>query len=319
MKMVVALLLALSMAFALCGCKGDDYKKAVDLYNSEDYEGAKAIFDSLGDYEDSEEYAANCNLYINYAKAESLFGDGSYDEAAILFEELGDYMSSSMRAVDCRFLAALKESVTRRMEMYQKENTDGRSLVSSEYAYLEQFRNASFFDKEIQKQAKKYLSGLDSQNKAFNYEYYYEYQRDWNTGLVARYEALDALYREYNFMADDYNFIGEYINQLPHYQNWLKAFNKLEKDGHHMVKDMYCTRYYVELYFKNDTEYRSSQVFNLTLWNYEHTTQLGTVSTTIENIQPNQEYTVRIYVPSSADNGYWVDNWDNYYTEIFVD
>ena len=358
MKRFAALLLVVLMVIPLFGCSSSDYKKAVELYDAKDYEGAKEIFDALGDYKDSKDYAfecerainynqaviyyneknyvaakelfdslgdymnsgdfnSDCDTYINYDKANELFSSGSYEEAAALFEGLGDYEHSSLRAVDCRFLAALKESVTRRLEMSQKENTDGRSLVSSEYAYLEQYRNVSFFDKEIQKQARKYLSGLDSQKKAFNYEYYYEYQRDWNTGLVARYEALDALYKKNNFMADDNNFVGEYINQLSYYQNWLKAFNALEKTGHTMVKDPKCTYNYVEFYFRNDTEYRSTQVFNLTFWSYDGNTLLDTVSTTVENIQPNQEFTVRVSVPAVAKNGYTV-NWDNYYETIFV-
>lgn len=56
MKKFLALILALSMAFALCGCGNNDYKKAVSLFEEGEYEQAKELFIALKDYEDSEAY-----------------------------------------------------------------------------------------------------------------------------------------------------------------------------------------------------------------------------------------------------------------------
>ena len=65
MKKILALVLALAMAFALCGCAGSDYKKAVGLYEAGDYEAAKEIFTKLKDYEDSELYARKAEVLLN--------------------------------------------------------------------------------------------------------------------------------------------------------------------------------------------------------------------------------------------------------------
>lgn len=67
MKKLVALLLALSMVFALCGCSSSDYKKAKGLYDEGNYEEAKALFEKLGDYEDSKTYAQSCEIEAKYA------------------------------------------------------------------------------------------------------------------------------------------------------------------------------------------------------------------------------------------------------------
>lgn len=70
MKKAVALLLALSMVFAICGC-GDsqkkDYEKAVSLFDEGSYEEAQAIFEELGDYEDSSSYVEKCKIEAKYA------------------------------------------------------------------------------------------------------------------------------------------------------------------------------------------------------------------------------------------------------------
>ena len=350
MKRHFLFVLLLLSIFALCACDKNDYNNAKALYDAGDYEQAKAIFEGLGDYEDSSDFVKQCD----YQLADRLMNAGDYEAALAGFEELGDYKdsfalvaeckynlgqaamnshdwekavnyftdlnfeNSELMLTDCQFMIALQESVSRRMEMYTKENTDGRSLVSSEFAYLEKFRNAKFFDKEIQKQARKYLSGLDDQKKSFNYEMYYEYQRDWNTGLVARYEALDTLYRKYDFMADNYQFVGEFINQLSYHQHWLKAFNELEEHGCEETKDMAYKKPYLTYYFKNNTEYRSDRVFNFSFWDKEHTTQVATTSVTVKDIQPYQEFVVRVYIPEIAQKGGTV-NWDSYYDKIYVD
>lgn len=65
MKKIVALLLVLTMALALCGCSSSDYKKAQEMFEQGQYEEAQAIFESLGDYEDSKEQASNCKVKIS--------------------------------------------------------------------------------------------------------------------------------------------------------------------------------------------------------------------------------------------------------------
>ena len=103
MKKLVALILALSMAFALCGCASSDYKKAQKLLDAGAYDEAIALFEQLDDYKDSPELLKrSC-----YEKAVALADGEDYDQARALFESLGDYQDSRAKAVDCVYQMAL--------------------------------------------------------------------------------------------------------------------------------------------------------------------------------------------------------------------
>lgn len=96
MKRLIALVLCLVMAVSLCGCSKLDYNKAVELYEAGGYEGAKAAFEALGDYEDSAEYAAKAQLAIDYRDAIELYAEENWAEAAAKFETLADYENSAV-------------------------------------------------------------------------------------------------------------------------------------------------------------------------------------------------------------------------------
>lgn len=95
LKRIISVVLCLVLCLSLCGCAMIDYKKAVMLYEGGGYEGAKEIFESLGDHEDSAEYAAKAQLIIDYRNAIELYAAENYDEAKLLFENLGDYEKSA--------------------------------------------------------------------------------------------------------------------------------------------------------------------------------------------------------------------------------
>ncbi len=89
MKKVVALILALSMALALCGCGNStkkDYDKAVALFADGAYKDAQAIFEGLGDYEDSTDYVKKCKAFI----ANEYFDEGELESALAIYKEIGD-------------------------------------------------------------------------------------------------------------------------------------------------------------------------------------------------------------------------------------
>ena len=91
MKKFSVLLLAFLLVISLTGCKGSDYKQAMELYANDDYAAALAIFTELGDYKDSSDMVCACKYEI----AQQLLLDGDYEGALAVFEELGDYK-------DCR-------------------------------------------------------------------------------------------------------------------------------------------------------------------------------------------------------------------------
>ena len=104
MKKLCILLLAFLLVISLTGCKGSDYKQAMELYANDDYAAALAIFTELGDYKDSSSMVSKCK----YAMAQQLMLDGDYEGALVLFEELGDYKDSAESLKECYYQRALR-------------------------------------------------------------------------------------------------------------------------------------------------------------------------------------------------------------------
>ena len=253
------------------------FDAATELYNSGEYADALHSFEQLGDYSNAQE----CVVWCKYLLGREAYNSNDWETAASYLSDI-DYQDSSAILNDCEYLIALEQSVTKRMTA--PASTEYVTLVNTELAILEPFRNSTFFDKELQSLDQKYIKGLDLQLSSLTYDYYYEYQRDWNTGLVARYEVLNSLYEKKGFMKDNADFVGEYVKQLSYQQHWLEAFNALEADGHEEL-DAKCTSSYVEFYLKNNTEYTSDQVFDVVFWeDAEHARILDTVTTTVTNI-----------------------------------
>lgn len=97
-KGCLALCLVLLLV-ALVGCDATDYKKATELYESGKYAEAQAMFEELGDYEDSRTKAKDCQ----YMQAKALMDGGKYAEAQAIFEKLGDYKDSKTCIQDCKW------------------------------------------------------------------------------------------------------------------------------------------------------------------------------------------------------------------------
>lgn len=65
MKRKIAIIgLVLALCLSLTGCKSSDYKKAVGLQESGDYQAAAEMFQALGDYQDAASRLGTCNDYI---------------------------------------------------------------------------------------------------------------------------------------------------------------------------------------------------------------------------------------------------------------
>ena len=88
---------------------GNDYKAAEALLAAGQYEEAIAAFEALGDYKDSAQKIADCELAIlerDYNNAIALMDAGSYEEAITAFARLDDYKDSTEKIKDCEFAIA---------------------------------------------------------------------------------------------------------------------------------------------------------------------------------------------------------------------
>lgn len=91
MKKLFALLLMLMLALSLTACDSNNYKEAMDLFNSEKYSDAVTMFEELGDYEDSAQMVQKCK----YEMALDFLENEEFDSAKELLTVLGDYEDSS--------------------------------------------------------------------------------------------------------------------------------------------------------------------------------------------------------------------------------
>lgn len=84
---------------AFTGCKGNDYKKAVSLYENGDYQSAYEKFEKLDDYKDSAEYKKKCKHELGI----ELFNSGDYLSAYDVFYSLADYWDCPEYCVKCLY------------------------------------------------------------------------------------------------------------------------------------------------------------------------------------------------------------------------
>lgn len=59
-KRIVLIILVLTLSICLTACKSSDYKKAIELQGTGNYQAAADIFTQLADYEDSADHLAGC-------------------------------------------------------------------------------------------------------------------------------------------------------------------------------------------------------------------------------------------------------------------
>ena len=122
MKKNIILIILTILLILQFGCSGEDYKKAQQLFDQEQYAEAEAAFIELGDYKDSEAMVTECKYQraiILYAPSEEAstqsqsstmtvgaFYDAKkieeYEKALSLFEEIADYKDSIDYISNCK-------------------------------------------------------------------------------------------------------------------------------------------------------------------------------------------------------------------------
>ena len=66
-----------------------------------DDEGAAAMWEELGDFEDAPDKLQECNNYINYDKAVDALANKKFYEAYALFKDMGDFKDAEAKAKEC--------------------------------------------------------------------------------------------------------------------------------------------------------------------------------------------------------------------------
>ena len=97
-KRILTLLLAL-LCISLCACDSSDFGKAEKLFAQGDYQGAKEIYSTLGDYRDSADKVMECDYQI----ALRLFQEKDWEPALPALTALGEYKDALEKANECRY------------------------------------------------------------------------------------------------------------------------------------------------------------------------------------------------------------------------
>lgn len=301
-KINVLLLLALVLLAALIApiaVEGAKEAKAMRFYNSHNYEEALPLLEELCSHDGAG------RIIVDYKKTTaSYLGIVNYEDCKKVL-------------TDCSFLRDLEEVVIINMEA--PDDTPYTTLCTTELALLNKYRKADFYNSDIAECADYYISAVDHQLSSLDYEFLCEIQSGMVCGSMNCGEVLDYLYSNYNFMADNAEFIGTCINELPYERAWLSAFEELLANGSEEVKETNVRSSYVECYFKNNTPYISSRIYDFRFTKDEEGTQLlDTVYVSVDNIGPYEEFTVRADVPSGVSGNWWV--WWNgcCYEEIII-
>ena len=103
LKSFAVLFLALSLCLSMTGCSEQDYRKAINLYNEEQYDAAATLFSELDGYKNSGELQTLCR----YWEAITLMEEGAYSTALPRFIKLGNYEDSAERATECKYQVAI--------------------------------------------------------------------------------------------------------------------------------------------------------------------------------------------------------------------
>lgn len=122
------LALMLFVCLLMTGCEKLNYRKAVQLYNSRQYDKAIELFHELGDYENSAELFTASHYWAAMERMEA----GNYSEALPRFLKLGDYKDSADRAVECKYqlgIQAIAEERYSDAENYFSELGDYRKTA----------------------------------------------------------------------------------------------------------------------------------------------------------------------------------------------
>lgn len=324
-KKILSVLMVLAICLALVACNSNDYKTAEEFFNAGDYSAALEIYTDLGEYEDSQSKAKKCK----YEVANAHFEKAEYKTALAIYTELGEYEDAKDKAAYCErevgmtenadyaFLADIESSILGRM--HAPDDTDRNQLVNTELAYLEKYSDKPFYDTTLKNIADKYIEGLYIQKDALKKDEKWEYQIEWQRGLVQRYEALTDLYNKYDFLSDNPEFVGTYVADLEDQQYLLNGYNAIEADLTEQMNaegfswelskggyNTYCT-------LKNNTEYTFGLFIDVFFYD-ANGVLFETNTGYVEEVKPGETYVVDVYI-SDANR---VENlgWTTYYDYV---
>ncbi len=311
-----------------------DLMREADIcYNSGDYTGALARYQSLKDAFRFEAEAITKADYCNYNLAMAAMEEQNWDAAREYLHELKAYSPDAVnqllaqcdadeqkakeaeerekqaekeeeRFADKRFLADLERAIVGRMEDEENNVASEMSMINGEWNLLEKYQNAEFKDAKLQGYAMDYLAALQAQRDALRERRHSDRQIWQQEAHVLTCAALNRIYedKDYEFMAENDAFLRAYPANLNGSRAYLAQLQEVNDDLFNQTSKVeYWTAdgsYYLTHVFRNNTPYSVSLVFYLDIFTLDNARYLGQTSVSMPEIPAGGEYRVRL---DSAD------------------
>ena len=165
------------------------YEQTLAAYDSEDFQTAANLFESLGNYEDSESRYQSCQYELT---------------------------------VDRRFLRTIAKGLEERWDSDVDTNDPVamQKMIEAELANLKEFKSAAFEDAHLQQDAADYIQALEDSIEAQAYANsdYNKYITLWNACYTKRGQVIVDLYNNYALPVG-----SEYEDTVREFVNTVKA------------------------------------------------------------------------------------------------
>lgn len=275
---IVFLMLLIVFVFSACQTTQGRYDSAIESMKQEQWDEAIECLTDLN-YQDSEALLKECNMH---------------------------------KCSDYEFLDVMSESLMNRYEKAEKTN-DLETCIEIELTSLLKFKNADFYDKELQSLALSYIEGVEIEKQSLT-EKDGSKQLKKEEGYVKRLNALKQLTDKYGFLSDNVEYRASYYNVVDKANENYKALKVIEEDISKQLNNGleadYVDDYTSCIKLKNNTEYN----YDLTMY-FVFYDKNGTIidSTTeyYENIKAGKNVNLDFYCPENAESFDW-------YTEELV-
>lgn len=278
-KLVVGFIFVLGIGISGCSNPSKTYEQAKSAMNEEKWEEAIELFNTIPDYEDSTKLSQNCE--IEKEKHEK----ADYD-----------------------FLDTMSEAIMTRYEKSQNGETL-ETCISYDLTTLDKYKEAEFYDEQLQKLALQYIEGVELQKASLTEEPGQRQMRDYE-GKVKRFNALKLLTDNYGLLKDNIDYQVNYYNEADKIEQEYEAFKEIEAT----LQDIFVTAEAID-YSTARVSYNNTTNHNFNLYiHFTFKNKAGDVLTSTDEyyeIKAQSTNKLDFYIPEGTFS------WD-YYTEEYI-
>ena len=285
MKKIYTMLICIIAILILSGCSNqeDKYNSGKEAMNNGDWDKAIECFTDI-EYKDSKELLAQCT------KEKGM-------------NEKSDYA----------FLDAMSKSIMKRYEVSEKTD-DIEKCTAIELELIGKFKDAEFYDSELQKLAIDYINAVELEKQSIT-ESNGNKQLKYYEGHSKRFQIMQTLTDNYGLLADNVDYKTNYYNNANKESERYSAYKLVEEDLHKQLgDDLECD--YVDdvtyrIKIKNNTEYDYDMMMHFIFYDADGTI-VDTNEIYYEDIVAGKKYNLDFYFPVNAERF-------DYYTEEYFE